>query len=152
MSTTGGHVVRHTAATLLILAFASGVVLSEIAPASAATRTGIITGRVSECGPGPIVGPPTPLPTPAPITVRVEHNSEVVATEVVTMKNGPARGGSFRFVVPVGTYEVLSSYRSQDRWVEVHAGGHSVVSFGLFACPMSGVKAGGTKVAASVSR
>jgi hypothetical protein len=152
MSTIRGHVGRSITATLLILSFAGGVVLTQRAPAGASTRTGIITGRVTECGPGPIVAPPTPLPTPPPITVKVEHDDQVVATEAVKILNVAPRGGTFRFVVPVGTYEVLSSYRSQDRWVQVRAGGHSVVTFGLFACPMMGVKAGGVKAATSAPR
>jgi hypothetical protein len=39
------------------------------------------------------------------------------------MPHALPRDGTFRFVVPAGTYEVLSSYRSQDRWVKVQAGG-----------------------------
>lgn len=146
-----GHVVRQICAALLVLSGA-GAVLSQAAPASASTRTGIITGRVSECGPGPIVAPPAPLPTPLPITVKVERGDQVVALEVVKMSDVTARRGAFRFVVPAGTYEVLSSYRSQERWVKVQAGGLSVVAFGVFACPMSGVKTGAKKAATSAVR
>jgi hypothetical protein len=148
MSTIRGHVVRQCSAALLVLS-CTGVMLAQGAPASASARTGIITGRVSECGPGPIVAPPAPTPTLPPITVKVEHDDQVVAVEVVKIAQVVPRGGTFRFVVPAGTYEVLSSYRSQDRWVKVQAGGHSVVTFGLFACPMSSVKAGGKKAATS---
>lgn len=147
MRTLRGHVVRQFMATLLILS--SGAVLAQEVPASASTGTGVITGHVSECGPGPIVAPPAPTPTPAPITVRVEHANQVVAIEVVKLTHFVPRDGTFHFVVPAGTYEVLSSYRSQDRWVKVQAGGRSVVTFGLFACPMSAVKAGGKKAATS---
>jgi hypothetical protein len=145
MSTLRGRVVREVSAALLVLS--SAAVLVQVTSASASTGTGTITGRVSECGPGPIVAPPAPTPTPAPITVKVEHGDQVVAVEVVKITHVAPRDGTFRFVVPAGTYEVLSSYRSQDRWVKVQAGGHSVVTFGLFACPMSAVKAGGKKSA-----
>jgi hypothetical protein len=150
MSTIRGRVVRQVSAALLALSFAA--VLTQSAPAGASTGTGIITGHVSECGPGPIVAPPAPTPTPAPITVKVEHGGQVVAIDVVKITHFVPRGGTFRFEVPAGTYEVLSSYRSQDRWVKVQAGGHSVVTFGLFACPMSAVKAGGVKASTSSQR
>jgi hypothetical protein len=148
MNTIRGRVVRQISAAFLVLSCA-GVVLAQGSPASASARMGIITGRVSECGPGPIVAPPAPTPTLPPITVTVEHGDQVVAVEVVKIAHAVPRDGTFRFVVPAGTYEVLSSYRSQDRWVKVQAGGHSIVSFGLFACPMSALKAGGKKAAMS---
>ena len=151
MSTSRGHVFREISAVLLVLSGAAAV-LAPVTSAGASTGTGIISGRVSECGPGPIVAPPAPLPTPAPITVKVERNEQVVAVEIVTMAPVAPRAGAFRFVVPAGTYEVLSSYRSQDRWVRVQTGGHSVVTFGLFACPMSGVKAGSKGTATSAVR
>ena len=151
MSTRRGHVVRQTSAALLVLSCGAAV-LAQVTPARASAGMGIISGRVSECGPGPIAAPPAPLPTLSPITVKVERNGQVVALQIVTITHVVSRDGNFRFVVPAGTYEVLSSYRSQDRWVKVQAGGHAVVSFGLFACPMSGVKAGGTKAATSAQR
>lgn len=151
MSTIRGHVVGQISAALLVLSCA-GMVLAQAAPASASARTGIITGHVSECGPGPIVAAPAPLPTPPLITVKLERGDQVVAVQVVKIAHVVPRDGTFRFVVPAGTYEVLSSYRSQDRWVKVQAGGHSVVTFGLFACPMSAVKAGGKKAATSALR
>ena len=82
----------------------------------------------------------------------VEHDEQILAVEVVKMTRALPRDGTFRFVVPAGTYEVLSSDRSQDRWVKVQAGGHSVVTFGLFACPMSAVKAGSKKAATNAVR
>jgi hypothetical protein len=150
MSTVRGHVVRQISLALLVLSCGAAMV-AQVTPAGSSTRAGLITGRVSECGPGPIVAPPGQSPPP-PITVKVEHDDQVVAVVVVKFTNLVPRDGTFRFVVPAGTYEVLSSYRSQDRWVRVQAGGHSVVTFGLFACPLTGVKAGGIKAAASAVR
>jgi hypothetical protein len=151
MSALPGHVVRQICAAFLVLSCVAGAALFQLPPAAAAGM-GLITGRVSECGPGPIVAPPAPTPTAPPITVKVERADRVVAIEVVKITNAVPRYGTFRFVVPAGTYEVLSSYRSQDRWVKVQAGGHSVVTFSMFACPMLGVKAGSKKAATSAAR
>ena len=125
----------------LLTVLVTGVLIaSGGAPfAGASAGNGVISGRVDECGPGPIVITPTNnTPTPQPVVVRVLRGEHVVAYEDVSMAQHLPWTGTFWFDVPAGTYEVTSSYRGVARLVRLRAGGHVVVSFGLFACPMTG--------------
>lgn len=102
------------------------------------TNDGIIAGRVSECGPGPIVASPDPtVPTPKPISVRVERDGQTIVVQSVKLPVTEPWTGTFRFSVPAGKYEVISSYRGVGRWVSVRPGVRSVVVFPLVACPQS---------------
>lgn len=107
----------------------------SLAPASAASaKTGEITGRVSECGPGPIVASPDPV-SPHPIAVRLMHEGTLFRSENITLPQQMPWIGTFLFNVPAGRYEVVKTYQTQARWVTVSAGAKSVVTFGLVACP-----------------
>jgi hypothetical protein len=130
---------RRYRALCLLLVFSGVALTTSLVPAGATSNVGLITGRVSECGPGPVVASPDPsLPTPKPMSVRVERNGRVIATESIKLPQREPWSGSFRFSVPAGKYEVVSTYRGVGQWVVVHAGGHSVVVFPIVACPMSG--------------
>jgi hypothetical protein len=110
--------------------------LGGVASASTQTR-GVVTGRVIECAPGPIVASPTPprrQPTPARVTIR-HDGTDVGAVSIVFTTSTPWSGG-FSFSVPPGRYEVTSSYLHQVAWVHVRADATSVVHFGPFACPL----------------
>jgi hypothetical protein len=131
--------VRSSLVLTLLLALPGAVFAASFAPAGAATsNAGLIIGRVSECGPGPIVASPDPVvPTPKPITVRVERGGRTVASESIKLPQRLPWTGTFRFSVPAGKYEVISTYRGVGQWVDVRAGGRSVVVFPIVACPMS---------------
>lgn len=131
------HVLRHLLVLGLILAGVGAQVSSEVTNASAASRMGVITGRVSVCGPGPVVVPPGPPTTyPGSVSITVLHDNRTFAVQVVNPSHSLPWRGTFHFVVPAGTYEVVSSYRSLDRWVSVRPGRASVVIFGSFVCPL----------------
>ncbi|MGD0054595.1 MAG: hypothetical protein ABSC34_04060 [Acidimicrobiales bacterium] len=108
-------------------------------PAGAtSSATGVISGHVDECGPGPIpVTPTNHPPAPQPVVVTVRHGERTVAYEQVVMTTSLPWTGTFSFNVPAGRYEVISSYREVARWVHVRPGARTLVSFGLFACPMT---------------
>jgi hypothetical protein len=137
MHTARHYVVRHLLVPGLILASVGAQLASDVSNASAAARTGVITGRVSVCGPGPVVAPPgPPTSNPGPVSITVLHDNRTFAVQVVNPAHSLPWRGTFHFVVPVGTYEVVSSYRSLDRWVSVRPGRASTVIFGSFACPL----------------
>jgi hypothetical protein len=105
--------------------------------ASAQGARGVITGRVMECAPGPVVAsPPAPKPKPQAVTVTLYRNGAAFLTKRVAL---PARlpwDGTFTFSVPPARYEVISSYQHRVRWVNLAAGGHDVVTFTTGACPL----------------
>lgn len=117
------------ALTVTSLALASTV--------EATALTGVITGKVVECGPGPIVAsPPSPRPHATPATVELIRNGRPVARKSVVFGASTPWVGSFAFRVHAGRYEVITSYRGSARWVNLRPGENVVVSFGAFACPM----------------
>lgn len=122
-----------------LLTLLGATLASPLGVAGATTANdGIITGRVSECGPGPIVASPDPtLPTPKPLSVRVERDGRTIAVQSVKFPQTLPWSGTFRFSVPAGKYEVISTYRGVGEWVVVRTGARSVVVFPLVACPMS---------------
>jgi hypothetical protein len=121
----------------LVFVFATVAVVEGSDAGATSAGVGVITGRVIECGPGPIIVSPSSLvPEPTPVLVRVLHDDRTVAFKELQMTQRMPWSGTFRFSVPAGTYEVTSSYRNVGRWVTVRPGSHNVVSFGLFACPM----------------
>jgi hypothetical protein len=124
--------------TILLTFVGATLASSFIAAGATSSNVGLITGRVSECGPGPIVALPDPtVPVPKPISVKVERGGRTVAIESIKLPQEMPWSGTFRFSVPAGKYEVISTYRGVGQWVVVHAGRHSVVDFPIFACPMS---------------
>ncbi len=121
------------------LFLAAGLAAAVVVPSATAgaSQRGTITGRVTECPPGPvIVYPSAPLPAPAPVTVSVTRNGRVVASESVPMADHEPWFGTFSLSVRAGHYEVVSSYENRSARVHVRAGATTVVNFGNFACPM----------------
>lgn len=103
--------------------------------ASALDATGVITGKVLECGPGPVVVTPgTPIPTAVPERVVLIHRWRTFGSQSIHFPRKGQWVGSFSFTVPSGTYEVISTYTGPVRWVNVKAGGRYVVGFGPIAC------------------
>src|SRR5271155_3839265 len=128
---------RARAFASLLLVIAAGALVGVTSAGATSGDRGVITGRVFECGPGPIIVSPSSLvPEPTPVLVRLLYDDRIVAVKELLMSSQMPWSGTFRFSVPAGTYEVSSSYRNIGRWVTVRPGSHVVVSFGVFACPM----------------
>jgi hypothetical protein len=127
---------KKMALTALGVALAFGGVVSALAVASSASTpaNGVVTGRVYECGPGPIVASPAPKAIPAYVTLR--HDGKNIEVAPISFTSSPPWRGPFTFLEPPGRYEVISSYLHQTAWVRVRSGETSVVHFGPFACPM----------------
>lgn len=105
--------------------------------ASAQGRRGIITGRVMECAPGPVIAsPPAPEPKPQPVVVTLYRAGAVYQTKRVALPVRLPWNGTFTFNVPPARYEVVSSYQHRDQWVDLSAGARDVVNFNTFACPL----------------
>ncbi|HEY1763156.1 MAG TPA: hypothetical protein VGG17_11250 [Acidimicrobiales bacterium] len=105
--------------------------------ASAQGSRGIITGRVMECAPGPVVAsPPAPEPKPQPLTVTLYRNGAAYHTKRVVLPERLPWNGTFTFSVPAGRYEVVSSYQHRERWVDLSSGAREVVNFNTLACPL----------------
>ncbi|HUY16891.1 MAG TPA: hypothetical protein VMV11_04930 [Acidimicrobiales bacterium] len=115
----------------------SAVAGASLTASAAAARSGVITGYVMECGPGPVVqSPPAPQPLPRPASVTLMHDGHRYARESISFPRSPPWWGSFSFSVAAGRYEVLSTYFARTRWVNVKPNSRTAVSFGLFACPL----------------
>jgi hypothetical protein len=129
---------KRTKVLASLLTVIATLAIVDVSTAGATSAdSGVITGRVIECGPGPIIVSPSSLvPQPTPVLVRVIHDDRTVAFRELQMSQRMPWSGTFRFSLPAGTYEVTSSYRNVARWVKVRPGSHDVVSFGVFACPM----------------
>jgi hypothetical protein len=129
--------ISHTRGLLtpLALLISAAALALNVTTASAFDATGVITGKVLECGPGPVVvAPGAPIPTAVPEKVVLIHRGHTYESQsIVFPKKGPWVG-SFSFTVPPGKYEVISTYTGPVRWVTVKAGGRYVVKFGIFAC------------------
>jgi hypothetical protein len=119
-----------------ITALGAGTLLGA-GVASAQGASGIITGRVMECAPGPVVAsPPAPEPKPQPLVVTLYRNGAVYSTKRVALPEHLPWSGTFTFSVPPARYEVVSSYQHRERWVDLSAGAREVVNFNTFACPL----------------
>jgi len=118
------------------LLISGAALVLDVSGASALDATGVITGKGLECGPGPIVVTPgAPAPSPIPEKVVLIHRGRTYASQSTVFPKHGAWIGPFSFTVPPGKYEVISTYAGSVRWISVKAGGHYVVSFGLYACP-----------------
>lgn len=126
---------KTTAAVVCFLTMAGSVVGLGSSVGAVSVPTGIITGKVMECGPGPIVAPGVPSPSPKPVSVVLIHNKHAFESEAIKFPKTLPWIGSFFFKVPAGRYEVVSTYESHVRWVKVKPGSRNVVIFGLSACP-----------------
>jgi hypothetical protein len=117
-----------------VLAF-GGVAAGLVVASSASTPAyGVVTGKVFECGPGPIVASPAPRPIPAHVTLQ--RDGTIIEVAPISFTPSPPWSGPFSFSLSPGRYEVISSYLHQVAWVRVRSGVTSVVHFGPFACPM----------------
>ncbi|HWD95767.1 MAG TPA: hypothetical protein VG246_05040 [Acidimicrobiales bacterium] len=120
----------------LTVAVLMGTVVG-VGVANAQGSRGLITGRVMECAPGPVVAsPPAPEPKPAPLTVTLYRNGTKYQSKRVALPVRLPWDGTFSFSVPPNRYEVVSSYQHRVRWVDLAAGGDEVVTFNTFACPL----------------
>lgn len=130
---------RRTIAVLARTLIVMGSVLSgvSVTAGAAAVKAAVITGKVMECGPGPIVAsPPAPQPLPKPASVILMHEGNRYARESIKFPKSPPWSGSFSFNVPAGRYEVISTYFERERWVNVRSGSRTVVTFAPIACPL----------------
>jgi hypothetical protein len=120
----------------------AGVVIGAGAASAQAAR-GVITGRVMECAPGPIIAsPPAPEPTAHPDIVSLYRGGMLYRSMRVAFPLRVPWTGTFTFSVPPARYEVVSSYQDRTSWVNLGAGARDVVNFRTFACPMT-MSAGG---------
>ena len=118
-----------------ILLVSGSAVALNVTTSSATDATGVITGTVLECGPGPVVVTPgAPTPTAIPEKVVLIHRGHTFESQSIRFPRKVPWVGSFSFTVPPGKYEVISTYTGPVRWVTVKAGGRYVVGFGLIAC------------------
>jgi hypothetical protein len=127
---------RSAAVPLVFLSVAVAFSLSVgVGESSASNRTGTISGKVVECPPGPVVAS-TNKPTPKPATVELIHDSQTYMSQSINFPANLPWSGTFSFKVPAGRYDVVSTYQGRNRWVTVRPGRRSLVSFGVFACPL----------------
>ena len=125
-----------TSLVALAVVLGTGTLLGAEVAGAQGSR-GIITGRVMECAPGPVVAsPPAPEPKPQPLTVTLYRNSAAYQTKRVTLPERLPWNGTFTFRVPAGRYEVVSSYQHRERWVDLSWGAREVVNFNTLACPL----------------
>lgn len=118
-----------------ILLISGSAVALNVTTSSAIDTTGVITGRVLECGPGSVVVTPgAPAPTAIPEKVVLIHRGHTFESQSIHFPRKVPWVGPFSFTVPPGTYEVISTYTGPVRWVTVKAGGRYEVGFGLVAC------------------
>jgi hypothetical protein len=66
----------------------------------------------------------------------LRHDNRTYAREAIKFPKTLPWFGSFLFNVPAGRYEVLSTYFTRSRWVNVKAGSRTVVTFAPIACPL----------------
>jgi hypothetical protein len=96
--------------------------------------TGVITGRVIECNPAPVV-PGFPAPTPTPSSVILIHHHVAYASQAISFPVKAPWVGDFSFTVPVGHYEIVSTYQGYIHWVVVRPGSSTDVTLGAEICP-----------------
>jgi hypothetical protein len=128
---------KKTVSAGLISAILTTGMMSGLGVAGAQVANGVITGRVMECAPGPIIAsPPAPEPKAHRDIVSLYRSGTLYQRASVAF---PARlpwTGTFTFSVPPARYEVVSSYQDRTSWVNLAAGARDVVIFRTFACPM----------------
>jgi hypothetical protein len=98
--------------------------------------TGVITGRVIECDPAPVVVVPGfPAPSPTPSSVILIHHHVAYATQAISFSAKEPWEGDFSFTVPPGHYEIVSTYQGYIHWVVVRPGSSTDVTLGTAICP-----------------
>jgi hypothetical protein len=127
---------KKTPAVLVVATLIAGAAIGA-GVASAQVARGVITGRVMECAPGPVVAsPPAPEPKPQPLTVSLYRNGTLFQSKHVPLPVRLPWTGSFTFNVPPARYEVVSSYEHRTHWVDLVAGAREVVNFTTLVCPL----------------
>ena len=122
---------RIVVAGSLVLLAGGSFFLADTASATSTPATGVITGKVRECGPGPVVPPQTAA---IPAMVVLIHRGRTYESQSIAFPKALPWTGTFSFNVRSGTYQVVSSYQGDVRTVTVKAGSHHVVSFGIIGC------------------
>jgi hypothetical protein len=131
---------RSTAGRTIAVSVLVALTMSALAISAGAVpgSSGVVKGRVVECGPGPIVAAPGfPSPAPTPTSVILVHDRVAYASQSIVFPAKVPWIGSFSFTVPAGRYEIISTYQGNVRWVVVRPNMTSVVVFGSFICPQS---------------
>ena len=125
------------AMSLLALSALSALSLSWASSAGALQPNGTVTGKLFQCGPGPVVSVPgQPAPTPTSVSVALVRNQRTWAAQLVGFSK-KTWSGSFSLSAPAGRYEVVAAIPSYPvRWVTITSGAHTVVRFGRIACAL----------------
>jgi hypothetical protein len=98
--------------------------------------TGVITGHLVECDPVSVVSVPGfPAPTPTPSSVILVHHHVAYASQAISFPAKEPWVGGFSFTVPVGRYELVSTYQGYIRWIHVRPGSSTDVTLGSVTCP-----------------
>jgi hypothetical protein len=130
-----GGVFRRMVAVTVLASLASSAVWT-LSAGSDQVGTGVITGRVIECDPAPVVVVPGfPAPTPTPSSVILVHHHVAYASQAISFPAKEPWVGDFSFTVPVGHYEIISTYQGYIHWVHVRAGSSTDVTLGEEICP-----------------
>jgi hypothetical protein len=129
-----GAIQRVVAVT--VLASLASVGVFSLSAGGDSVGTGVITGRVVECDPAPVVSVPGfPAPSATPSSVILVHHHVAYASQAISFPAKEPWVGEFTFTVPVGRYEIISTYQGYIRWLYVHAGTSTDVTLGSLICP-----------------
>jgi hypothetical protein len=130
----GGAFQRIVAVTMLA-SLASSVVWT-LSAAGDQVGTGVITGRVIECDPAPVVVVPGfPAPTATPSSVILVHHHVAYASQALSFPAKEPWVGDFSFTVPVGHYEIISTYQGYIQRIVVRPDSSTDVTLGSAICP-----------------
>jgi hypothetical protein len=123
------------AVPLFALSALSVLTLSWATSAGAVQPNGTVTGKLFQCGPGPVASVPgQPAPKPSPVSIALVRNQRTWAAQLVAFSK-KTWSGSFSLSAPAGRYEVVVAIPAYPvRWVTIKSGAHKVVSFGVIAC------------------
>jgi len=122
--------VRGAVAGSLVLMTGGTLFLVSSASASSGSKMGVITGTLRECLPDPAWG----VISSTPAMVVVIHGGRTYESKSIIFPKKAPWSGVFRFSVPPGSYEVVSSYQGAAPMLTVKAGGKATASFGLIGC------------------
>jgi hypothetical protein len=126
--------IQRVAAVAVLTSLASVGVFSLSAGGD--SGSGVITGRVVECDPVPAaIVPGFPAPSPTPSSVILIHHHVAYASQSISFPAKEPWVGDFSFSVPVGRYELVSTYQGYIRWVFVRPGSSTDVTLGSLICP-----------------
>lgn len=128
-----GVIKRLVAVTVLASLATSGV--WSLSAGGDQVGTGVITGRLIECDPAPVVTVPGfPAPAPTPSSVILVHHHVAYASQAISFPAKEPWVGEFSFTVPAGRYELVSTYQGYIRRVFVRPGSSTDVTLGSLIC------------------